>query len=146
MHTRSAVALLLALGLWAGVALPVLGASAGQALTGAELTELFGPYTHGAVLDGDIRPGTSRDVRFLPGSIVLGSNLQAYIQWLDRVSGTAGQDSGKWRIVGDTLCVTWELRNLGAETCFRQYRLGENAYESRLAKDDSLNWTYRLRP
>lgn len=52
-----------------------------------------------------------------------------------------GEDKGTWRIQGDRLCVRWEMHG---QRCWRQYRVGDNAYES-WRDDEFLNLTFRVR-
>ncbi len=107
----------------------------GTPLAGADLNKLF---AGGALLDYTFRPNSSR------GAIILNPNGIAMVQWLN-IGGTAGQETGTWRIAGETLCIKWKLLFDGADRCERHYRVADNAYESWDAGGKPV-LAYRVRP
>ena len=85
------------------------------ALTGAELRS--------EILDREIgflyRPtGFSGLVRYLAGG--------SAILW--NASRHPRSDSGRWRIVGNRLCVRWQLTRGGEEACFTFSKVGPGMY------------------
>ena len=81
----------------------------------------------------------------LKGTVAMMASGLAYNLWLVTARGTGGQDRGTWRIDGDTVCFKWSFIRGGQESCFRFYKVGENAYESRFAKDGRLRLSFSLR-
>lgn len=49
---------------------------------------------------------------------------------IERETGTG--DLGRWRVVGDALCVQWQDEAGGEEQCFDVYEVRESRYELRL--------------
>ena len=138
MNARFAVVPLVLCGL---LAFGIAGAAnpAAPPMSGAVLQQMFGRFTHGALLDIQFKKHSAT------GTMVLAADGIAYAEWLESFTGTGGQDTGKWRIVENTLCVSWDALSSGKESCFHEYKVGDNAYESRAAEDESLDLTYSLR-
>lgn len=140
MFSRIALVLLV-LGMLAGGTLLAKDAPKGKPLTKAEITHLLGPHSHGAILDVVIMTQWGRE----QGDIVLAGDGQSFFHWLDPDSGSGGQDSGRWRIVDDTLCIKWDIVHAGAEICHRMYQVGDNAYDFRKADTGALTMKYYAR-
>ncbi len=110
----------------------------GTLLTGADLDKLY--RTKGGTVTEvhNLAFGTRNSTIYNP----LGALAS---QWVD-AQGAFGQDTGTWRIVGDTLCLKYKFVFNGQETCLRIFKVGDNAYETWSGKEDKLVTTFQVRP
>ncbi len=139
MRTRIVGVLAVLLGVLLATAAVAQDKPKGTLLTGADLEKLY--RTKGGTLTEaqNVTIGTRTSAVYTP-------NGAAFLQWVG-AQGGAGQDTGAWRIVGDTICVKYKLVVYsGKETCFRVFKVGDNAYEYWLPEEDKLTATFRVRP
>ena len=122
--------LALAFGLMGGTVVHAQDKPKGTPLTGEDLKKLIGS---GALFELK-RPG-ERVTWFLAPR---GSAWKGYL--FD--DGTGGQDTGTWRIVGDTLCLKFRFFPEG-EHCATHYKVGDNAYE--YTRYDGERFSYFVR-
>ena len=110
----------------------------GTRLTGAELEKLY-RTPRGTMIEAEnVFYGSRTSAVYMLNGLTL-------TQWVDPQRG-AGQDTGTWRISGDTMCVKDQVVYSGDETCFRVFKVGDNAYESWFAERDQQNSSFRVRP
>jgi hypothetical protein len=108
----------------------------GTPLSGKELKELL-TSVDGAITEARSSLGARWNTVYLRTG-------RAFVQWTG--AGTVTQDSGYWRVEGDTLCLKWlKVIYPGVERCTRIHRIGENAYQAWNAEGEQIS-TFGLRP
>ncbi len=107
----------------------------GTKLTGADLTQLVAPAV---LLEGrSWQYGVWYSTALLRGGTIFRHTIDG--------GGSGNQDKGKWRIAGDTLCITFPTAMDSAEACRNVYKLEDGSYESWSIPDNKRVATYRAR-
>lgn len=106
----------------------------GTRLTGAEIRQvIYNSYVFDSI---------NREQGWV-GSMVIAVTGTVYTHW--RVApDKIGQDSGTWRIVGDTYCSQLTHRG-GGELCYQWYKVGEGEYESWLDGQLTFSAAFHVR-
>jgi hypothetical protein len=134
MRTRFAYILCL-FALLAGTQAIATEKPTGTPVTGEQLKAMF-TAPDGVFMEGRSPNGMRWYTFFLRSG-------QSFIQVKHR--GGVLQDTGSWRVEGDTLCFKWAIIREGAEACHMHYKVGENAYQAWNGEGKLLN-SYSLRP
>ena len=135
MKTRIVASLCVLLGALMGQWALAQDKPTGTPLSGPKIQKLWSAV----VLDN------SNPIQKWKGTMVVLADGKAYLQTFNYETGQAAQDSGSWRIVGDTVCVQWKVQRGGTENCYRHYKVGDNLYQSWYVADGKLSMTYRIR-
>ncbi len=118
MRWFQSLSLFAALVFLAGVATPERVAARGKPVTGAELrAQVPGSTVHVSTPIGSVIPITYHENGTMTGSAGAVSFFLG-----------AARDSGRWRIRGNKLCLTWKVWFSGREDCMRMRSAGNTLY------------------